>query len=128
MYSTSHQTGLVPNFLSTLTKHATLAQELSDAEVMHQAMSHLAHCKREMQSLASLVKQGRLPDAVALCVSLEQLLATAPPPLPSTDVVRDVQVIPTHYFRALYFLNSTIASIPCPKRPYRRTATGSLLS
>ncbi|KAI0091457.1 Centromere/kinetochore Zw10-domain-containing protein [Irpex rosettiformis] len=91
------ETGLVPNLLSTLTQHAALAQELSDAEVMHQAMSHLAHCKREMQSLASLVEQGRLPDAIALCVGLERSLATAPPPLPSTDVVRDVQ----RRFRAL---------------------------
>ena len=119
---------MVPNLLSTLTKHASLAQELSDAEVMHQVMSHLAHCKREMQSLASLVKQGRLPDAVALCVSLEHLLATAPPPLPSTDVVRDVQVMFNHYSRALYFVDSTLASIPCLEGPYRRTTTGSLLS
>ncbi|KAI0758621.1 Centromere/kinetochore Zw10-domain-containing protein [Irpex lacteus] len=91
------ETGLVPNLLSTLTRHAALAQELSDAEVMHQAMSHLAHIKREMQSLASLVGEGRLPDAVALCNSLERLLASAPPPLPATDVVRDVQ----RRFRAL---------------------------
>ena len=52
----------MPKLLGTLTQHAVLAQEAADAEVMHQAMSHLAHCKREMQSLAALVGEGRLPE------------------------------------------------------------------
>lgn len=55
-------------------------------------MSHLAHCKREMQNLASLVEEGKLPDAVALCVSLEHTLATSPPPLPTTQLFGDIQV------------------------------------
>ncbi|KAI0685608.1 Centromere/kinetochore Zw10-domain-containing protein [Cytidiella melzeri] len=94
---THPESGLVPNLISTLTRHAALAQELADAEVMHQVMSHLAHCKREMQTLASLVGQGRLPDAVALCVSIDHLLATSPPPLPATAVMHDLQ----RRFRAL---------------------------
>ena len=82
----------MPKLLGTLTQHAVLAQEAADAEVMHQAMSHLAHCKREMQSLAALVGEGRLPDAVALCLSLEHTLATSPPPLPATKILNDIQV------------------------------------
>ncbi|KAI0339634.1 hypothetical protein BDW22DRAFT_1361209 [Trametopsis cervina] len=96
--SLSHpETGLIPNLISTLGRHATLAQEAADAQAMHLAMSHLAHCKREMQSLAALVGGGRLPDAVKLCSSLESLLANSPPPLRGTHVFNDVQ----RRFRAL---------------------------
>ncbi|KAJ7879914.1 hypothetical protein B0H14DRAFT_3082805 [Mycena olivaceomarginata] len=61
------ETGLVPTLVRSLTAHATLAQESTDATVRHEALSHLLRCRKEFGSVLSLVQLGKLPQAIEAC-------------------------------------------------------------
>ena len=86
------KTGLIPTLISTLTRHAELAQEAADAEAMNDALSYLARCKQEIQDLTGLVEDGKLPEAVERYKNVEKLLAQHQPSLVGTTVYVDLQV------------------------------------
>ena len=86
------KTGLVPQLITSLTRHAALEQEEADADVRQAAVAHLAQCRAGMRQLEQLVKDGRLPDAMALCIEFESLQAHPPPPLQDTHLLTDLKV------------------------------------
>ena len=86
------KTGLIPTLISTLTRHAELAQTAADAEAMNDALAYLARCKQEMQGLVELVEGGKLPEAVERYADIEGLLEQQQPSLAGTDVHIDLQV------------------------------------
>lgn len=78
--------------VNTLAVHATLAQETSDAEAIHEAFSCLLQCRNAYSSVASLVSAGRLPEAVEESVNVRKLLDGLPESLNQTTVVEDLKV------------------------------------
>ncbi|KAJ7759219.1 hypothetical protein B0H16DRAFT_1885130 [Mycena metata] len=85
------QTGLIPTLVRSLTAHATLAQQSTDATVRHETLSHLLRCRTEFGSVLSLVQLGKLPQAVGACTEFEQLLRDAPAQLHQTNVMLDLK-------------------------------------
>ena len=90
------KTGLVPNLITSLTKHAALAQDATDAHVKRRSLSYLAECKSGLHNLTRLVQEGRLPDAMEACNALEDLLSRATPPLQQAGLLGDIKVRNTH--------------------------------
>jgi len=88
----SGKTGLIPTLLSTLSAHSALAQKTLDSEVTHDALDHLLRCRTEFNMLESLVKDGKLPDAVECCGRLEDMLNTAPPALVRAKALAQLKV------------------------------------
>ncbi|KAJ7334235.1 hypothetical protein DFH08DRAFT_302683 [Mycena albidolilacea] len=85
------ETGLVPTLVRSLTAHATLAQESTDATVRHEALSHLLRCRKEFGSVLSLVQLGKLPQAIEACGVFDQVLHDAPVHLHQTNVMLDLK-------------------------------------
>ncbi|KAJ7043699.1 hypothetical protein C8F04DRAFT_727558 [Mycena alexandri] len=85
------ETGLIPTLVRSLTAHATLAQQCTDATVRHETLSHLLRCRTEFGSVLSLVQLGKLPQAVGACTEFEQLLQDAPAQLHQTNVMLDLK-------------------------------------
>lgn len=104
------KTGLVPRLITNLTRHAALAQEAKDAAIKQAAVSHLAQCRTALQKLEHLVKDGRLPDAMAECTEIESLLAQTPPPLEETQLLTDVKVRATPPVCAFHLTSSSVPS------------------
>ncbi|KAJ6581607.1 hypothetical protein B0H19DRAFT_930561 [Mycena capillaripes] len=85
------ETGLVPTLIRSLTAHATLAQQSTDATVRHETLSHLLRCRTEFGSVLSLVQVGKLPQAVEACAEFDQRLQAAPAHLHQTNVMQDLK-------------------------------------
>ncbi|KAJ3505163.1 hypothetical protein NMY22_g17683 [Coprinellus aureogranulatus] len=85
------QTGIVPKVLDTLKKHAALAQETSDASVEAESLEHLLKCKQHHASVMSLVQFGKLPEAVAAAMTMEELIASAPTALERATIMKDLK-------------------------------------
>ncbi|KAF8216598.1 hypothetical protein K438DRAFT_1797518 [Mycena galopus ATCC 62051] len=85
------ETGVIPTLIRTLTAHATLAQESTDATVRHETLSHLLRCRKEFGSVLSLVQKGQLPQAIEACGVFDQLLQDAPAHLHQTNVMLDLK-------------------------------------
>ncbi|KAK0188663.1 hypothetical protein F5146DRAFT_1002724 [Armillaria mellea] len=81
------ETGLIPTLIHSLTEHATLVQENTDANVLHDCLSHLLRCRTKLESLDGLVNAGKLPDAVAAYNEMEVLLTDVALPLVHSDVL-----------------------------------------
>jgi centromere/kinetochore protein ZW10 len=86
------QSGLIPTLIKSLTTHAALAQQSSNATITNDSLSHLQRCKSEFDSLSSLVQTGRLPEAVEASRGLGALLDEAPIPLNQADIMNDMMV------------------------------------
>lgn len=86
------KTGIVPQLITSLTKHAALSQDATDARVRQASLSYLAECKSRLQDLERLVQDGRLPDAMDACNVFESLLTRAPSPLQETALLGDIKV------------------------------------
>lgn len=78
--------------MASLTVHAALAQDTSDAETIHEALSYLLQCRNAYSSVVSLVSAGNLPEAVNESANMQQLLDGLPDSLKKTAVVEDVKV------------------------------------
>lgn len=78
--------------LASLTRHAALAQESKDGEVLSQFIQYLHRCHTGFESVDTLVEQGKLPDAVEASKSLDGLLGDAPPSLNQTNAMQDLVV------------------------------------
>ncbi|KAJ7130610.1 hypothetical protein C8R44DRAFT_613672 [Mycena epipterygia] len=85
------ETGIIPTLVRSLTAHATLAQQSTDAHVRHETLSHLLRFRTEFSSVLSLVQMGKLPQAVEACGEFEQLLQAAPAHLHQTNVMLDLK-------------------------------------
>ncbi|KAJ7917487.1 hypothetical protein B0H13DRAFT_2231393 [Mycena leptocephala] len=85
------ETGLIPTLVQSLTTHATLAQESTDATVRHETLSHLLRCRKEFGGVLSLVQMGKLPEAVEACGEFDQVLRDAPAHLHQTNVILDLK-------------------------------------
>ncbi|KAJ7782061.1 hypothetical protein DFH07DRAFT_792440 [Mycena maculata] len=85
------ETGLVPTLLRSLTAHATLAQQSTDATIRHETLAQLLRCRTEFGSVLSLVQIGKLPQAVEACGEFEQLVQSAPAHLHQTAVMLDLK-------------------------------------
>jgi hypothetical protein len=72
--------------------HSTLVQQERHANILNLCLQHLARCKREYVDVEFLLKQGRLPEAVAMVGSLMNFIRTCPPPLDASKVVADLKV------------------------------------
>ncbi|CAE6462984.1 unnamed protein product [Rhizoctonia solani] len=84
------QTGLLPTVLATLSAHSTLAQSTQDANILHAALSHLTRCRDEFKTLSALVEGGNLPAAVRKSEEAQTLIQSAPRPLESSAVMKDL--------------------------------------
>ena len=78
--------------MTSLSVHAALAQDTSDAEAIHEALSYLLQCRNAYSSLVSLVSAGKLPEAVNESVNMQQLLDGLPESLKQTAVIEDLKV------------------------------------
>lgn len=78
--------------VTSLTAHAALAQDSSDAEAIHEALSYLLHCRNAYSSVMSLVSAGKLPEAVKESAVVQQLLDGLPDSLRQTTVIEDLKV------------------------------------
>lgn len=63
-----------------------------NAQLTADALAHLIECKAQYDGLARLVESGKLPDAMRESVGIEVLFSRAPPPLPDSDVMRELKV------------------------------------
>jgi centromere/kinetochore protein ZW10 len=86
------QTGLIPILVKSLTSHASLAQNSSDADITYEVLSYLLRCRVEFNTLSSLILDGRLPQAVEACGALDLLLDKPPIPLDHSDILLDLRV------------------------------------
>jgi protein transport protein DSL1/ZW10 len=78
--------------VTSLTVHAALAQDTSDAEAIHEALSYLLQCRNAYSSVVSLVSAGKLPEAVKESANMQQLLDGLPDSLKQTAVIEDLKV------------------------------------
>ena len=78
--------------MTTLTVHAALAQDTSDAEAIHEALSYLLQCRNAYSFVVSLVSAGKLPEAVKESANMQQLLDGLPESLKQTAVIEDLKV------------------------------------
>ena len=78
--------------MTSLTVHAALAQDTSDAEAIHEALSYLLQCRNAYSSVMSLVSAGKLPEAVKESANIQQLLDGLPESLKQTAVIEDLKV------------------------------------
>ncbi|THH27514.1 hypothetical protein EUX98_g6676 [Antrodiella citrinella] len=85
------ETGMIPNLIMTLSQHASLAQEVADAEVKYETLAYLSQCKRAVTSLTALADEGRLPDAMDACAELDRLLEVLPSPLENAYITTDLK-------------------------------------
>src|ERR1700722_17694508 len=88
----SSQTGLIPTLIDNLSVHSSLAQELCDAEVTLEALTHLQRCRTEFRAFVLFVETGELSDAMRMCSILEPLLEDPPVALARTTVMKDLRV------------------------------------
>lgn len=86
------KSGMVSNLIMTLTKHASLSQDVLDCDVNYQALEYLCKCRKGLEALSTLEKSGRLPEAVEACDKLEEMLKRIPHPLESSKVMADFKV------------------------------------
>ena len=105
--------------MNTLTVHAALAQDTSDAEVIHEAFSYLLQCRNAYSSATSLVSAGKLPEAVKECANVQKLLDNLPESLKQTTVIEDLKVSggwPSYdlFIKGCYLS----AKVPCHKCPH----------
>lgn len=85
------ESGLIPNLMTTLTKHSALAQETANAGVTYEALYHALECRNGYTTVTSLTHLGKLPDAVAGCEGLQKLVEGAPGSLKKAAVMEDVK-------------------------------------
>ncbi|KAJ7623164.1 hypothetical protein FB45DRAFT_752778 [Roridomyces roridus] len=85
------ETGLIPTLIQSLTAHATLAQQSTDASLRHATLAQLLQCRTQFTSVTSLVQLGKLPQAVEACGKFEQLVEAAPTHLHQTNVMLDLK-------------------------------------
>lgn len=121
------KTGLVPHLITSLTRHAVLAQETADTNVKESAVSHLARCRTEMQRFTELVKDGQLPEATVVCEELEKLLVHPPRPLEDAALLGDLKVSFIVWVKCTDLIHC-IARISRLERPYRRTTERRVFS
>ena len=97
---TAPKSGLIPGLIDSLTGHARIAQEASDARAQHGALNHLLQCRNELRRLTCLVEKAELADATTACSSLEGMFANAPEALSKSNVMADMKVSCIVWFRA----------------------------
>ncbi|KAI0079377.1 hypothetical protein K474DRAFT_1735495 [Panus rudis PR-1116 ss-1] len=87
------ESGLIPKLVMTLSQHATLVQDVSDADARHKSLAHLSECKAQLERLISLTNEGKLPEAVKLGEEIEGLLSHSqcPEPLDNAQVMSDLR-------------------------------------
>ena len=86
------QEGILPTLVTSITVHAALAQDTSDAEAIHEALSYLLQCRNAYSSVVSLVSTGKLPEAVKESANMQRLLDGLPESLKQTAVIEDLKV------------------------------------
>ena len=86
------QEGILPTLVTALTAHVALAQDASDAEAIHEALSYLLQCRNAFSSVTYLVSAGKLPEAVKESANVQQLLDGLPESLRQTSVIEDLKV------------------------------------
>ncbi|EAU90496.1 hypothetical protein CC1G_00880 [Coprinopsis cinerea okayama7 len=87
----SSPSGLLPTTLHRLQVHATLQQQANDATIIADSLAHLLKCKQQYTSLLSLVKLGKLPEAVVASSELEKTCSTSPKALENAVVLKDLK-------------------------------------
>ncbi|KAH6915936.1 hypothetical protein BKA70DRAFT_1368249 [Coprinopsis sp. MPI-PUGE-AT-0042] len=87
----SSSTGLFPATLQKLQAHSALAQKASDATAVAESLSHLVKCKRQHAHLASLLKEGNLPECVAAAAVLVHTCDDSPRALQKSRVLLDLK-------------------------------------
>ena len=90
------KSGMIPNLVMTLTKHASLAQDVLDSDISFRAVEFLSRCKRDLEALSELEQRGKLPEAVAACERTDELLKAIPPPLEHSKIMADFKVCTDH--------------------------------
>ena len=98
--------------MTSLTVHAGLAQDTSDAEAIHEALSYLLQCRNAYSSVASLVSTGKLPEAVKQSANVQQLLDDLPESLKQTTVIGDLKVGGDWLFGGFIYQRLPLAKIP----------------
>ena len=86
------KTGLLPNLLSTLSSHSSLAQEFSDADALHKALKYLARCHDEIERMNDVVLEGNLAEATKLGTDLQDMVDNTPGALTTAGVMGDMKV------------------------------------
>ncbi|KAF7309900.1 Dsl1-C domain-containing protein [Mycena indigotica] len=86
------EAGIIPALVRSLTAHAVLAQQATNAAVQHEAVLYLLRCRKSFTGVLSLVQLGKLPEAVVACDEFEQEhLQFVPPHLSQTSVFADLK-------------------------------------
>ncbi|TCD71745.1 hypothetical protein EIP91_005511 [Steccherinum ochraceum] len=85
------ETGMIPNLIKTLSQHASLTQQVSNADVKFTVLSHLSRCKQDVVNLTALADEGRLPEVVDACKELDTVLESLPQPLDKSSVSADLK-------------------------------------
>ncbi|KAF8311340.1 hypothetical protein DL93DRAFT_2115966 [Clavulina sp. PMI_390] len=84
-------TGLLPSVSRRTAAHIDLFQRTRDAEVLSQAASHASQCREALVQLSKLVSEVRLSEANTTSLELQELLRTAPEPLPKAQIFSDIR-------------------------------------
>jgi centromere/kinetochore protein ZW10 len=83
---------MISTLIQALMPYAALARKSIHANVAYDALVHLSRCRNELLALSALVEEGKLPDAVSACGSLDKSLLETPSHLSQAGVVVDLKV------------------------------------
>ena len=86
---------MIPNLIMSLSQHASLSQEVADAEVRFNALEYLSRCRRSIVDLTSLLDGGHLPEIVETCRRLDEVFEKAPSPLEQATILPELKVSPS---------------------------------
>lgn len=77
-----------------LKTHSDLAQEASDARIVHASLQCLQKVRNAFSELADLANAGRLPEAVLKGQEVDEAVKAMPEFLQQTHVANDLKVRP----------------------------------
>ena len=105
--------------MTSLTVHAALAQDTSDAEAIHEALSYLLQCRNAYSSVVSLVSAGKLPEAIENSANMQRLLDGLPESLKQTVAIEDLKVGGGCLSNGFFYQGLLLsAKVPCVLRPH----------
>ncbi|KAJ7577020.1 hypothetical protein C8J56DRAFT_378047 [Mycena floridula] len=127
------QTGLIPTLVGSLKVHASLAQESTDAEVLHEMLAQMLRCYSEFQHVSSLVREGKLSEAAKASKSLDSVLSDSSASLTETSVIMDLkrnfnatkarteEQLSHAYSKSVVILDSVVTILPSVQIPPTET-------
>lgn len=100
------QLGLLPSVSRRISSHVDLFQRTKDAEILSRASAYALRCRDTLTRLSKLVSEVRLAEANTTSRQLQELIHTAPEPLPRAKVFSEIKVCALLIISRYFFAHS----------------------